>query len=145
MKVYSKLFDELSLNELYEILLAREEIFTHEKGMKCKDIDREDKRALHIILEEDGELIGYLRAIPIGAEAVKIGRVLTKTHGRGHGKILMAGAINEIYHKYEAKTVTVHSRYDAVAYYEKMGFRVSSDEYVENGVVHVTMDKQLFK
>ena len=143
MKLNVKRFSELRTEELYEILRAREEIFTHEKGMVCRDIDGADYNSLHIFLTEDGELIAYLRAIELDVGNVKIGRVLTLTHGMGHGRILMTGAISALQDKLSAKKITVHAQYDAIPFYEKMGFSKISSEYLEEGVWHVTMEINL--
>ena len=140
MKIQVKSFDELSGREVYEILRAREEIFTNEKGMVCHDIDGHDYNSLHIFLTEQNKLIAYLRASNLGCGNVKIGRVLTLTHGKGHGRALMNGAISAIREKLQASKITVHAQCDAVPFYEKMGFSRISEEYLEEGVPHTTME-----
>lgn len=140
MELNVKSFDELTARELYEILRAREIIFTHEKGMHCHDIDGCDYNSLHIFLTEQSRLIAYLRASDLGGENVKIGRVLTLTHGMGHGRALMTGAMSAIREKLQASKITVHAQCDAVPFYEKMGFVRISEEYLEEGVPHITME-----
>ena len=44
----SKLFDELSVNELYDILQWRNEVFVVEQQCVFQDADGRDKRAVHI-------------------------------------------------------------------------------------------------
>jgi ElaA protein len=142
MKIQVKSFDELSGREVYEILRAREEIFTHEKGMVCHDIDGDDYNCLHILLTEDKNLKAYLRVLGLGSDAVKIGRVLSLTHGKGHGRALMSGAISALREK-GYKKILVHAQCDAVAYYEKMGFIKTSSEYLEEGVPHISMELEI--
>jgi len=143
MELTVKSFGELTVHELYEILRAREDIFTHEKGMKCHDIDENDYNCLHAILKENDKLIAYLRAENIGNGCVKIGRVLTRTHGLGHGRALISLATAAIRERVGAKTLTVHAQCDARRFYQNMGFIPTSDEYVEEGVMHISMELKL--
>lgn len=143
MELNVKSLDELTAREVYEILRARENIFTHEKGMHCHDIDGCDYNSLHIFLTEQSRLIAYLRVSDLGCGNVKIGRVLTLTHGMGHGRALMTGAMSAIREKLQAGKITVHAQCDAVPFYEKMGFLRISEEYLEEGVPHITMEINL--
>ena len=133
-----KTFDELTTREIYNILRAREEIFTHEKGMRCHDIDGKDYVCLHCMLTEGDELLAYLRAEKTDTGA-KIGRVITLTHGKGHGRILMEGSVTAVANFFGTDTIEVHAQYDAVGFYSKMGFSPISDEFIEEGVRHIAM------
>lgn len=138
-----KEFHELTAGELYDVLSAREEIFKLEKGMDCRDLDGADKSALHCILSSnEGRLIGYVRAIPAGGNAIKIGRVLTLTHGCGHGRELLL-LVEEHFRLAGFKAILVHAQHDAVGFYTKMGFTLTSDEFIEAGVRHFSMEKNL--
>ncbi len=143
VKLITKSFDELTSRELYEILRAREDIFTHEKGMICRDIDGDDYNCLHIYLESEGKLAAYLRANYLDGGLVKIGRVLTLTHGVGHGRLLMDGAISSVRKRFGAQRILVHAQCDAKSFYERMGFTPISDEYIEEGVPHISMELSL--
>ena len=144
MELKTKTYDELTKDELYEILGARESVFTVEKGMICHDIDGKDRDALHCSLYDGDTLLGYLRALRDGSGCVKIGRVITLTHGKGHGRVLFDKALPELCRKMNTDTVTVHAQKDAVGFYLKMGFTPTSGEFLEEGVVHISMQK-LFK
>jgi ElaA protein len=138
MEFFIKAFDELTTREIYEILRARELIFTHEKGMKCLDIDRNDYNCLHCILTDGDTLIAYLRAEKCDTGA-KVGRVITLTHGRGDGRLLMEKSIPAIKNYFGTDNIYVHAQHDAVGFYLKMGFIPISDEYIEAGVRHISM------
>lgn len=63
MKLESKLFDELSTRELYEILRARTAVFVVEQKCPYQDVDGIDCRSLHVFYaREDGRVEAYLRA-----------------------------------------------------------------------------------
>ena len=141
MKFVVKEFSELSLEELYEILKARSKIFILEKNMHCLDMDGMDPMARHFFLEEDGSVLAYLRAFYTDDKkmTVKIGRVLSITHGIGLGAALMQKAMADIKENMKCKRIVVDSQKSAVGFYEKMGFKPISGEFLEEGVIHIKM------
>lgn len=141
MNFVAKSFEELSKEELYEILKARCEIFIVERGMRCQDMDEMDFVARHFYLEEEGKILAYLRAFYDESKgAVKIGRVLTITHGLGLGAKLMSGAIADIKKNMQTSKIYVDAQKHAIGFYAKMGFKAVSDEFLEEGVLHVRME-----
>ncbi len=139
MEFSIKEFSELNTRELYEIMRARADIFTLEKGMICRDLDGLDYEALHCILTDGGKLIAYLRALVYNT-SIRLGRVITRTHGLGHGRILMEESVSALKAKYPNKKIGVHAQHDAVGFYERCGFTVTSDEFFEEGVRHFEME-----
>ena len=140
-----KRFSELTSTEVYGILRARAEVFVKEQGIRCVDPDNADFSAIHMFLEEDGKIIAYLRVLPDSGNkgTVKIGRVLTLTHGEGHGRILLEKAMLELKIKFNIKKITLHSQKTAVGFYKKLGFEFCSDEFLEEGIWHISMEKNL--
>ncbi|MBE7052544.1 MAG: GNAT family N-acetyltransferase [Ruminococcaceae bacterium] len=144
MEFYAKKFDELSLSELYEILKSRAEIFLLEQNIVCQDMDNVDYDALHCFMKEDTRVIAYLRAYQSGdAGTVKVGRVLTLSHGKGIGRELFDKSTAAINSVFDASKITVNAQVQAVGYYEKLGFEKVSEEFLEEGVPHIKMDKPL--
>ena len=141
MKFVAKDFEQLTTGELYEILKARLQVFMLEQHMLCQDMDDTDYHSRHYFLEQDGKVIAYLRAYFSEEEkdTVQLGRVLSITHGIGLGKTLMEKSILDIWKTMKCKKISLHSQKQAVGFYEKLGFYVVSDEFLEEGVVHVTM------
>ena len=142
MTFHAKTFSELSASEIYEILKARMEVFLLEQKIVCLDIDGVDYDALHIFLEEDGRVEAYLRAFLVD-DAVKIGRVLTRQHGKGFGRKLMEIALPEIEKHFGCDRIILHSQKHAEGFYSKFGFETVSDEYLEEGVAHITMKLEI--
>ena len=143
MKLEVRFFEELTTRELYEIVRSRTEIFLLEQHIICQDFDRVDYDALHCFLEEDGKVFAYLRAFAVGEGVVKVGRVLSIMHGMGHGTKLMTEALPYIREKFGANQIVVHAQKTAQGFYEKMGFIVTSEDYLEEGILHVTMELTL--
>lgn len=132
-------FSELSNHELYEVLKARSQIFIVEKKMICLDPDGADVSAKHFMLKDDGKLIAYLRGLEDG-EWYKLGRIISVTHGLGHGKILMERALEYIKDNILKKKVYINAQCDAVPFYEKCGFVPVGDEFMEENVRHMRME-----
>ncbi len=145
MNFIAKNFNELSIAELYEILKARSQIFILEQNMHCQDIDGIDHTARHYFLEQDGEVLAYLRAFYTDKtkSTVRIGRVLSTTHGIGLGADIMRRAIDDIKKNMKCQKICLDSQKHAIGFYEKSGFKTVSDEFLEEGVIHVAMQLDL--
>ena len=57
----TKRFETLSLEELYQILKLRSEVFVVEQNCVYLDIDDKDKKALHVLGSHNGKIIAYAR------------------------------------------------------------------------------------
>ena len=139
MNFIAKNFNELSTAELYEILKARSQIFILEQNMHCQDMDGVDYNARHFYIEKDGEILAYLRAFYTDDSTVRIGRVLSITHGIGMGTEIMRKAIADIKQNMKCKKICLDSQKHALGFYEKSGFKTVSGEFLEEGVIHVAM------
>lgn len=139
----SKWFSELTNRELYEILKLRSEIFVVEQNCVYQDLDDKDYESLHYFYEEDGKVTAYLRAYVMNAGTVRMGRVVTRTHGIGLGGRLLKNGIREIREKMNPKQISIEAQCYAVGYYEKEGFHVCSDEFLLDGIPHVQMILQM--
>ena len=145
MTFIAKNFNELSTTELYEILKARAEIFILERKMCCLDLDGVDYISRHFFIENDGRVIAYLRAFYDGdnTDIVQIGRVLSIEHGVGLGAEIMTKAIEDIKKIMKCKAICLDSQKHAVGFYEKLGFKAVSGEFLEEGVVHIEMELRI--
>jgi ElaA protein len=140
MEWYIKTFDELTAAQIYEILRSRAEIFLKEQGIHYVDPDGTDYDALHVFGMENGRVRAYLRAYRTDEDSVKIGRVLTLSHGNGIGTELMKYALSGIPARMNCKKIVMDAQKHAVSFYERLGFKVTSGEYLEEGIVHVDME-----
>jgi len=145
MQVIFKNFEELSTKELYEILKARAEIFVVEQNCVYHDLDDIDYRSLHIYYESEGSVTAYLRAFIKDEEThtVQVGRVLTLEHGKGLGGKLLKDGIEIIEKRMKAEKIFIEAQCYATGFYERFGFRICSDEFLEDGIPHVQMELRL--
>ena len=139
MEMKSKFFSELSTNELYEILKIRAEIFVVEQNCVYQDMDDKDYDSLHIFFEDGGRGVAYLRAFTKDEDTVQMGRVLTLEHGKGLGGKLLKEGIEQIRKKQNPKKIYIEAQCYAIGFYEREGFVVCSDEFLEDGIPHVQM------
>lgn len=130
-----------SIKDAYYI---RDIVFTQEQGFPAEiDIDEYDKVAWHCILYKDGSSVGTARLIP-QENVGKIGRVaiLKQYRGLGLGAEIMKAIIKEAEHL-DYKSLNLSSQVYAVPFYEKLGFEVLGDVYLEDGEPHINMVKPL--
>lgn len=138
-----KKFDKLTNKQVYEILKSRCEVFMLEQRIICQDMDDVDYDSFHFLFEEDGRVIAYLRAFYSDDDTMLIGRVLTLNHGQGIGRSLMNNTLDYIRNNLRCAKIQIHSQKQAVGFYKKFGFKEVSDEFLEEGVVHVMMEMSL--
>lgn len=139
MKLTVKFFDELTMRELYEILKVRAEIFVVEQNCVYQDLDGKDYESLHVFYEEEGETAACLRAFQKDEKTVQIGRVLTRHHGNGLGGRLLKNGIREVRKKWNPEKIYLEAQSYAVGFYEREGFQVCSEEFLEDGIPHREM------
>ena len=108
-------------------------------------MDGIDFEARHFFLEENGKVLAYLRAFYTddSKTVVKIGRVLSITHGVGLGTNIMKRAIADIKKIMKCQILSLNSQKSAIGFYEKLGFKTVSDEFLEEGVIHLKMQLEI--
>ena len=145
MEFSAKRFEELTTVELYEIIKSRAEVFLLEQRIICQDLDDTDYKSMHFFIRSGKRMTAYLRAFYSDEEKgiVTVGRVLTLEHKKGMGSELMKKSIEEIKKHFSCKIINVHAQKQAVGFYEKMGFHTVSEEFLEEGVIHITMELSL--
>lgn len=143
MNIVLKHFNELSADELYNILRLRCEIFIVEQDCPYQDCDLKDKDAYHLYFEEDGEIITYVRILKRGVsyKEASIGRVVCNEKHRGTGiaKKCMKKAIDFIKNDLNENKIRISAQEYAKEFYEKVGFKKVSIPYLEDGIPHIEM------
>lgn len=139
MELTVKFFDQLTTNELYEILQARTAVFIVEQACSYQDVDGVDRQALHITLREDGKLLAYLRVFSHDEDTAQIGRVLATERRKGYAAAVLREGIRAAREILGKKAVYLEAQTYAMPLYEKEGFRPISEEFLEDGIPHVAM------
>ncbi|MBR6800931.1 MAG: GNAT family N-acetyltransferase [Eubacteriaceae bacterium] len=141
MELKVKKFDELTVNELYDIMKERVNIFVVEQSCPYSELDDKDKVSLHAWLEEDGKIVAYCRVIPQGVsyEEASVGRVISTKRRMGYGLGIVKTGINLAKEHFKAEKIRIEAQVYARELYEKAGFRQVSDEFLEDGIPHIEM------
>lgn len=142
LKSSCKAFHELSLLELYYILQLRSEIFVLEQQCLYQDMDEMDQKAYHfMIFDKTDTLIAYSRLFPPGIayKEAAIGRIITKTHGIGLGKILLRKSIDQTSLIFGKADIRIGAQCYAIPFYEKFGFKSEGATYLEDNIQHIEM------
>lgn len=141
MQTVVKSFQELSVDELYEILRLRAEVFVVEQNCVYQDLDEVDKHAYHVYLKDEDKILAYLRVVDKGKrlDEVSVGRVISLKRRCGLGGAVMREGIKVAKEKFGAKKIMVGAQCYAVPFYESVGFWRISGEYLEDGISHVYM------
>jgi ElaA protein len=131
--------DELTAAELYALLKLRVDVFVVEQRCPYPELDGRDllPGTVHFWVQPDDEPLAYLRVLTEPGGGARIGRVCTlhKARGAGLGSALMAAALAEIG---DAPAVLDAQVY-AQGMYAKFGFRPVGEEFLEDGIPHITM------
>ena len=145
MELVAKFFHELSTTELYEILRVRAEIFVVEQHCPYQDVDGMDQESLHVFYVSEGKILAYLRAFPKPKEegTVQMGRVLSAEHGKGLGGRILREGLLQIREKMNPKRIYIEAQCYATGFYEREGFHICSEEFLEDGIPHVGMIKEM--
>ncbi len=138
-----KTFEELSNHELYDILRLRSQIFVVEQKCIFLDMDSKDDIALHLIGTFEGKILAYARLFNAGVyfKNASIGRVVIDENYRDKkwGNDLMTHAIEGISKHFNQSKITIGAQLYLQKFYEKHGFVVTSDVYLEDDIDHVEM------
>lgn len=142
MEIKVKRFEELTLQELYDILRLRVDVFVVEQHCAYADLDGRDEKALHVFIEDAGALAAYLRVLPRGEyfdDAAMIGRVIAARRGEHLGAAVLRAGIAAARSLPGTERIRIEAQSYAQGFYEKAGFVRCSDEFDEDGIPHVQM------
>jgi ElaA protein len=131
-------FDDLDPATAYAVWRLRQEVFVVEQACPYPDLDGRDPEpgTRHVLLEEDGALLGYARVLDDG-EVWRIGRVVLAAAARGRGlaDVLMAAALGAC----PGRDVVLDAQSPLRGWYASLGFTPDGPEFLEDGIPHVPM------
>jgi ElaA protein len=140
-----KRFDELTLDELYNILQLRNEVFIVEQNCVYNDTDGKDGSAWHLMAVENDRLVAYTRILPPGVSYndPAIGRVVTSSLKRrsGLGRELMKRSIEACEKIFGKTSITLSAQVYLQSFYESFGFFAVGEEYLDDGIPHIEMSR----
>jgi len=143
MKFQHLKFQELKIQQLYDILQLRSEVFVVEQDCVYQDIDGNDQIALHVCAYDNEILVAYARILPPQTyfQEPSIGRIIVKsTHRKLNlGHKLMDYCIAQTNQLYPDQTLKISAQQYLLDFYNSHGFEVKGEGYLEDGIPHVAM------
>lgn len=139
--LHKKSFQQLTIDELYELLRVRADVFVVEQNCPYQDLDGDDQKAIHLWLTVGEKVVALARVCPKGThmEEISIGRVITTERGKGYGKQIMLAAIAAAKEELGASLIDIEAQEYAKEFYEKVGFCQSSATFMLDGIPHIKM------
>ena len=140
-------FQKFSLNELYDVMALRQEVFVVEQNCPYLDADGKDPDCYHLLgYEANGQLVAYTRLIPPGLvyeHYAAFGRVVTSpiVRGKGFGRLLMDATLEWIQQLYGNHPVKISAQSYLIPFYESYCFSKVGEPYLEDNIPHVAMVK----
>lgn len=139
-------FNELSPAELYDILALRQAVFVVEQKCSYNDLDYLDQKALHLQGSYNGQLVAYLRLLPVGTpypDGISFGRVLTAKSVRKQavGKALIQETLRYLQDTHCHEPIIISAQLYLQKFYEAYGFKTLGHAYDEDNIPHIKMIK----
>jgi ElaA protein len=131
-------------DEMAAVLGLRHEVFCVEQGVpEHEELDGRDDEAVHLVAISGGQLLGTCRIVMVGATA-QFSRLAVRAPARRQG---IATALLEAAED-ETRTagghrLVLHAQTYAKELYEGVGYRPRGRTFVEAGIEHIAMEKEL--
>ena len=123
---------------------VRRIVFQDEQNVPPElEFDSDDDTAFHVIAVVNDAVVGTGRLI-IHADYAKVGRmaVLREQRASGVGRALLDALIAEAERR-GAPRIVLHAQVQALGFYQRCGFTVTSDEFDEAGIPHRRMEREI--
>jgi predicted GNAT family N-acyltransferase len=127
--------------DLPAVFALRHEVFVIGQDVP-EDLERDDLDALsdHAVAVIDGKVVGTGRLLPDGT----IGRMAVASSVRGQGiGAAVLGVLEEQARHRGFPAVELHAQVHALGFYDRYGYVPCSEVYLEAGIEHQSMRKEL--
>ena len=124
----------------------RADVLRKPLGLPADDPAFNDKESdVHFVALENEQVVGVVVLVPHYKKGIgKLRQMATaeKVRGKGYG-IQLVKALEEYAAKNGMTSILLHSRHYAAGFYEKLGYKITSDVFQEVGMDHFAMEKNL--
>lgn len=134
-------------SDLKKAFYIRKEVFVKEQGVPLEDefdeFDTLDGKCEHILVFHQEEAVGTGRLRVVEGQG-KLERIciLQPYRNLGLGKVIIQ-TLEEIAKELELNRVKLHGQTQAEGFYQKFGYQTTSDVFIEDGIPHILMTKDL--
>ena len=129
--------------EREDAFFVRRKVFVEEQGVPLNlELDPLDQTALHFVVYSAETPIGAgrIRVISDGIGKVERVCVLKDYRGKHLGNLVM-NALEEHAINVDMKKVTLNAQAYAIPFYEKLGYIITSPEFMDADIPHRAMEK----
>lgn len=124
----------------------RMSVFVLERGIALTDEfdDKDSEQMIYAVLFKGNQPVATCRFESPEPDTLKIGRVATlkEYRGQGYGRQVITAMETKAREVGMVHSI-IHSELTAQGFYEKMGYHVASDTFMEDGVPCVVVKKEL--
>ena len=131
--------------DIQSCLAIRHQVFVEGQNVPLdEEVDGLDSSSEHYLLYLNQQPAGTARVRYI-EDFAKIERVaiLETYQQQGLGHVLMRFIIENLQENHQIKKAKLGAQTYAIAFYEKLGFEVCGDEYLDAGIPHKDMQRYL--
>ena len=126
----------------YEI---REMVFVAGQGVPL-ELERDvlDQVAVHVLARRNGTPVATGRLVARDDGVGVLGRIAVVESERGFGLgVAVVRALEDCGRDLGLERIELHAQTHALAFYQRLGYQPFGEEYVEAGIPHVSMDKEI--
>jgi N-acetylglutamate synthase-like GNAT family acetyltransferase len=131
--------------EYRQMVKMRDEILRKPLGLSFTEDELvSEKNNLFIAAFEDDEMLGCCMIVEENQEKAQLRQmaVLNSLQGKGVGRALILFAEN-LARDHGYKTMFMHARKTTTSFFEKMGYKICSNEFIKLTIPHFEMEKEL--
>jgi predicted GNAT family N-acyltransferase len=131
--------------EYRQMVKMRDDILRKPLGLNFSETELEkEKNYILIGAFEDDVMLGCCMIVEKDSHKAKLRQmaVLNNLQGKGIGRALILFAEN-LARDHGFKNMSMHARKNTIPFFEKMGYTVTSEEFIELTIPHVEMEKEL--
>lgn len=124
---------------------VRKKVFVEEQGVpEHLELDDYDATAIHFIVQSEDETIAAARLRELESGVGKIERVSVIKEQRGnHLGILIMEYVESYAREHGWKKLKLNAQVHAIPFYEKLGYVITSPEFLDAYIPHRAMEKQI--
>ena len=142
LTLHVKSFGAMTAGELYGVLRVRSAIFVVEQNCVYQDLDDDDQQALHLWITDgagDIKAVARVCAAATHMKEVSVGRVASVERGMGYGLAVVKASVEAAISGFDAGIIEIEAQEYTRGFYEKVGFRQTSDVFLLDGIPHIKM------
>lgn len=145
MDIIIKTYQELTKDELYDLLKLRTDVFVVEQNCPYPELDNKDQIAIHVLGMKDAQISAYTRIFKANdyfENHAAMGRIATndKFRSQNLGRDIVKASIDYCWKLYGKESlIKISAQTYLTTFYESFGFQTDGDEFLEDGIPHIHM------